>query len=151
VFGGLAADLVERAVSGGEQAFARFVQRSDDARIERIVGSDAGLRVLFAGMTQRYRPDAVPGFAGEVLYDLHLADGTGKPWTVEVGPERAVARPGRSADPVITMRVGVADFVRIAARDLHPGKALLTGRLQFSGDLAKAMRLGEMFGETSTF
>ena len=63
-------------MTGGEQAFAAFVHRSDDRRLERIVGSDAGLRVLFSGMTARYRPDAVPGFAGSVLYDLRLADGT---------------------------------------------------------------------------
>jgi putative sterol carrier protein len=84
-----------------------------------------------------------------LLYDLRLADGTEKPWTVDVGPERAVAYPGRSPDPAVTMRVAVADFVRIAAHDLDPGKALMTGRLQFDGNLAMAMRLGEMFGETS--
>ena len=47
------------------------------------------------------------------------------------------------------MRVAVADFVRIAAHDLDPGKALMTGRLTFEGNLSIAMRLGEMFGETS--
>ncbi|UGS35356.1 LLM class flavin-dependent oxidoreductase [Capillimicrobium parvum] len=145
----LAQDLVDRAVTGGEQAFAAFVHRSDDRRLERIVGSDAGLRVLFSGMTARYRPDAVPGFAGSVLYDLRLADGTAKPWSVDVGPERAVAYAGRSPDPALTMRVAVADFVRIAAHDLDPGKALMTGRLTFEGNLSIAMRLGEMFGETS--
>src|SRR5437588_3987174 len=41
--GGLAAWLQ----SGGEAAFAAFVRRSDDRRIERVIGSDAGLRVLF--------------------------------------------------------------------------------------------------------
>jgi alkanesulfonate monooxygenase SsuD/methylene tetrahydromethanopterin reductase-like flavin-dependent oxidoreductase (luciferase family) len=146
---GLARDVVERAVAGGEQAFHAFVHRSDDRRLERIVGSDPGLRVLFSGMTARYRPDAVPGFAGSLLYDLRLADGTEKPWTVDVGPERAVAYPGRCPDPAVSMRVAVADFVRIAAHDLDPGKALMTGRLQFDGNLAMAMRLGEMFGETS--
>ena len=89
----LAQDLVDRAMTGGEHAFESFVRRSDDRRLERIVGSDAGLRVLFSGMTARYQPDAVPGFAGSVLYDLRLADGTAKPWSVDVGPERAVATP----------------------------------------------------------
>jgi putative sterol carrier protein len=45
--------------------------------------------------------------------------------------------------------LGVADFVRIAGRDLDPGKALLTGRLDLEGDLAVAARLGEMFGQPS--
>jgi putative sterol carrier protein len=47
--------------------------------------------------------------------------------------------------------VGLADFVRIAGRDLEPGRALLTGRLEIEGDVAVATRLGEMFGEPSPY
>jgi putative sterol carrier protein len=45
------------------------------------------------------------------------------------------------------VKLGVADFVRMAGRDLDPGKALLTGRMDLEGDLALAARLGEMFGQ----
>jgi putative sterol carrier protein len=43
--------------------------------------------------------------------------------------------------------MGLADFIRMAGNDLDPGKALLTGRLDFDGDLTIAPRLGEMFGQ----
>jgi hypothetical protein len=43
--------------------------------------------------------------------------------------------------------MGVADFVRVAGRDLDAGKALLTGRMDLEGDFALAARLGEMFGQ----
>ena len=54
----------------GEQAFAAFVRNSDDRRLERTVGSDAGLRMLFGGWPQRFRPDSAEGFTGDIQYDL---------------------------------------------------------------------------------
>jgi putative sterol carrier protein len=68
-------------------------------------------------------------------------------WTVAIAPDRASVRPGEATAPALTMKLGVADFVRIAGRDLDPGKALLTGRMDLEGDLALAARLGEMFGQ----
>jgi putative sterol carrier protein len=49
----------------------------------------------------------------------------------------------------LKLKLGLADFVRLAGRDLDPGKALLTGRMDMEGDLALAARLGEMFGQPS--
>jgi putative sterol carrier protein len=108
------------------------------------VGNDLGLRVLFGGMAQRFRPDKAQGFAGEIQYEL-TANGAVKPWIVRVEGRRASARPGRAGDPRLTIRMGVADFLRIATRDLDPGKALMTGQLVLEGDFSVAMRLGEMF------
>ena len=139
--------LAARVASRGEAAFGRFVRRADDRRLERVVGSEPGLRVLFGGMAHRFRPDRALGFTGEILYELRTADGRVKPWTIEVGADSARARPGRGDDPRVTIRAGLADWVRITGRDLDPGHALLTGRLQIEGDMLIAMRLGEMFGE----
>ena len=49
------------------------MRRSDDRRLERTVGSDTGLRVLFGGMTQRFRPEKAAGFTGDIQYDLRAA------------------------------------------------------------------------------
>jgi putative sterol carrier protein len=69
---------------------------------------------------------------------------------VAIAPDSASARPGGAATPALTMKLGVADFVRMAGRDLDPGKALLTGRMDLEGDFALAGRLGEMFGQPPT-
>ena len=77
-----------------------------------------------------------------------------KSWVVQVtgSPRpRASARPGRADDPRLKLSVPLADFVRMAARDLDPGKALMTGRLVLEGDFAIAARLGEMFGEPASY
>jgi alkanesulfonate monooxygenase SsuD/methylene tetrahydromethanopterin reductase-like flavin-dependent oxidoreductase (luciferase family) len=131
----------------GERAFRAFVRRSDDRRLERTVGSDRGLKVLFGAMAQAYQPDKSGGFTGELQYELRRAGGGVVHWTVSIAPDRASARAGAATAPALTMKLGVADFVRMAGRDLDPGKALLTGRMDIEGDLALAARLGEMFGQ----
>jgi putative sterol carrier protein len=149
---GRAANVVAaRLQAGGEAAFTAFVRRSDDRRIERVVGSDPGLRLLFSGMARRFSPEKAGGFEGEIQYALGTHDGGEKPWVVAVAGERASARAGRAADPRLKITLAVADFVRMAAHDLDPGKALMEGRLALEGDFALAARLGEMFGEPSPY
>jgi alkanesulfonate monooxygenase SsuD/methylene tetrahydromethanopterin reductase-like flavin-dependent oxidoreductase (luciferase family) len=133
----------------GERAFQAFVRRSDDRRLERTAGSDRGLRVIFGAMAQAYEPDKANGFAGELEYELTRSDGEVISWTVALDAERARVRPGAAGAPALKLKVGLADFVRLAGRDLDPGKALLTGRMDMEGDLALAARLGEMFGQPS--
>jgi alkanesulfonate monooxygenase SsuD/methylene tetrahydromethanopterin reductase-like flavin-dependent oxidoreductase (luciferase family)/putative sterol carrier protein len=144
---GVRAVIAQRLTERGEEAFGAFVKRSGDRRLERIVGSEPGLRMIFTGMAQRFRPDRAQGFSGDLLYELRGADGKTKRWTIEVRGDRARARSGGASDPKLTLRLGLADWVRIAARDMDPGKALLTGRMELAGDFTLAMRLGEMFGE----
>jgi alkanesulfonate monooxygenase SsuD/methylene tetrahydromethanopterin reductase-like flavin-dependent oxidoreductase (luciferase family)/putative sterol carrier protein len=139
--------LVRRLEERGEAAFARFVRRSSDRTLERTVGSDPGLRVVFAGMTRRFRPEKAAGFSGDIQYELTPASGEGKQWVVSVQGERASARPGRATSPAVTVAMELADFVRLAGRDLDPGKALLGGKLQVAGDFNVLAKLGEMFGE----
>ncbi|HEY7622299.1 MAG TPA: LLM class flavin-dependent oxidoreductase [Solirubrobacteraceae bacterium] len=141
------AALQAAATEQGERAFRAFVRRSDDRRLERTIGSDRGLKLLFDAMTQAYQPDKARGFTGELLYELRRADGAVVPWTVGVATDSASARPGGATAPALTIKLAVADFVRMAGRDLDPGKALLTGRMDIAGDLALAARLGEMFGQ----
>jgi alkanesulfonate monooxygenase SsuD/methylene tetrahydromethanopterin reductase-like flavin-dependent oxidoreductase (luciferase family) len=133
----------------GERAFQAFVRRSDDRRLERTAGSERGLRLLFGAMADAFEPDKALGFSGDLRYELRATDGTVRTWTVRVDGDRATARPGGDGPAALTLRLAVADFVRMAGRDLDPGKALLSGRLDLEGDFALAARLGEMFGQPS--
>ena len=142
----LAARIEER----GEAAFGAFVGRSDDRRLERTAGSEAGLRLIFGGMARRFVPAKAQGFEGDVVYEL-TGTGPPRPWTLSIRAGRATARPGPAPGAALTITVGTADFVRLIARDLDPGKALMQGRLTFSGDFALATRLGEMFGQPSPY
>jgi putative sterol carrier protein len=141
------AAMQRRAKDGAEQAFQAFVRRLSDDRLERTAGSDRGLKVVFGAMAQAYEPDKAHGFAGELQYDLRRGDGSVAPWTVRVGPNGAAAHPGAGSAPALTLKLSVADFLRMAAQELDAGKALLTGRLDLEGDFSLAQRLGEMFGQ----
>jgi putative sterol carrier protein len=95
-------------------------------------------------------PEAARGFSGDILYDLQSSRGP-RPWTVSVDGARAVAEPRAADDPAVTLRAEVPVFVRIAAGELDPARAMLEGNLEIEGDFAVAGRLGEMFGAAPRF
>jgi putative sterol carrier protein len=133
----------------GEALFQRFVRRSSDRRLERTVGSPRGLRFVFAQMTRAYRPERADGWTGDIRYELTRPGGATYTWTVTCDRDAARAREGAAPQPDLTIRLSVVDFLRIAARELDPAKALLSGRLDLEGDFAVAMRLAAMFGQAS--
>ena len=138
-------------MSRAASAFHSYVRRSDDRRLERTLGSPRGLRFLFGRAARAYRPDVMPALAGDLAFDLRLADGTHRPWTVAVGPAGATARAGEAASPALLVRTGVADFIRIAAGEIDTGGALLDGRLDIEGDFDVAQQLGAMFGRSGPY
>lgn len=133
----------------GERVFCAFVARSGDRRLERTIGSRRGLHAVFAAMVARFDPGAAAGFTGDLRYELRGGDGGLRTWTVSCGAQRAEAVPRPRPDPAVTIKLGLADFVRLASGDLDPGRALLSGRLDLEGDFTVASRLGEMFGVPS--
>lgn len=143
-----AAELRGALEARGQDAFRRFVAASDDARLERTVGSTLGLRGLFAAMERQFDPRRAGDFAGVIQYDLRVGAEV-RSWSVAVGDGAASARPGASDDPQLRLALALADFARIAAGELDPVSAVLTGRLELHGDFGVAMRLGEMFGQGS--
>jgi hypothetical protein len=96
-------------------------------------------------MERAFVPEKARGFEGEIAYELRGRDGS-RSWTVRIADGRATVRRGASAEPIVTMRASVPDFVRIAAGDAYPPKLLLEGGLVIEGDFAVAGRLVEMFG-----
>jgi len=147
--GGRGAALRRRLEQRGEAAFQALVRRAGDNRLERTAGSDAGLRFLFGAMVSMFVPEKANGAEGDIVYELRNSRGAVKAHTVSIASGRATTHPGGAAEPRLTIRMGVADFVRIAARELDPGAALLSGRMDLEGDFALAVRLGEMFGQPS--
>jgi len=135
----------------GERIFQRFVKRSSDRRLERTIGSDRGLRVVFRMMSRAYRPDRAAGFSGDIRYELTDSRGAVRTWTVTCGADGASARESAEPNPALTIKLGLADFIRLAGQDLNPAVALLSGRMDLEGDFAVAVRLGEMFGQPSAY
>ncbi|HLQ55695.1 MAG TPA: SCP2 sterol-binding domain-containing protein [Streptosporangiaceae bacterium] len=56
-----------------------------------------------------------------------------------------------AADAALTIRVPLADFVRVVADAGSFLPLILDGRLEMDGDLGLANRLADMFGGRSTY
>ena len=90
-------------------------------------------------------PERAEGVDAEIQYELRGRGGLRR-WVLSIHDGRAEARRGAAADPAVTMRASVPDFVRVVAREAFAPKLLLEGRLELDGDFMLAGRLDEMFG-----
>ena len=136
-----------------QRALGRFARDRSDEHIERRFGTTAAQGAIFRGMARSFEPKMSFGFEGEIQFEL-TTPATGaasRTWTIEVRDGRARARSGVANEPRVSIRVGVADFVRITAGEENGAALLLAGKLQMDGDFTIAPRLAEMFGGPSPY
>ncbi len=135
----------------GQAGLQRVIGRASDARLEQIFAGAQAQRAVFGMMTRQFQPAAAAGFDGAILYDLGLTDGTSRSWAIEVHDGQARARQGRSADTALTIRVPLADFIRVLTTGSSFYPLILDGRMTMDGDLALANKMAEMFGGRSAY
>ena len=135
----------------GQAGLRRVVGRMSDARLEQVFGTSQAQRAVFGMMTRQFDPDRAAGFEGAIVYDLGLADGSRRPWAIEIHDGQARVHQGGSAGAALTIGVPLTDFIRVltTAGSFYP--LILDGRMTMDGDLALAGRLAEMFGARSAY
>ncbi len=138
----------QAAGAGRARALAR---RASDRGIERALGNAAAQRALFTVMASGFDAAKAAGFTGRIVYVLSMSDGSRRSWTIEVLGKRATARQGGDPAAALTIRVPLADFVRVIADAGSFLPLVLDGRMTMDGDLGLANRLADMFGGRSTF
>lgn len=147
-----AAGPYDRRVSRTRTAFQSFVRKSDDRRLERTFGRRGMLRIVFGRVARAYDPTKAPEAEGDlafVLRDSEVEPQDQRVWTVHLAPTGARVSAGAPPDPLVTIRATLPDLVRMAAGELSPGRALLSGRLDLDGSLLVVMRLAPAFGMKS--
>ena len=135
-----------------KSAFRSFVRKSDDRRLERAFGTRGMLRVVFGRVARAYDPSKAPEAEGDlafVLRDGNVAPEDQRVWTVHLAPTGATVSRGAPAAPLLTIRASLPDLVRMAAGELSPGRALLSGRLDLDGSFLVVVRLAPAFGVKS--
>jgi alkanesulfonate monooxygenase SsuD/methylene tetrahydromethanopterin reductase-like flavin-dependent oxidoreductase (luciferase family) len=141
-----AAALRHRAADATKQRIGRV----SDAQLERFAGARAQA-VIFGQMARRFEPATSAGFAGSIVYDLGLSDGTRTTWSIDVRDGKAAARQGGADPAAVTIRLPLTDFIRgIVAGDSFMA-LIAAGTMTVEGDLAVASRLTEMFGGRSAY
>jgi alkanesulfonate monooxygenase SsuD/methylene tetrahydromethanopterin reductase-like flavin-dependent oxidoreductase (luciferase family) len=135
----------------GQAGLRRLLGRTSDARLEQIFASSQAQRAVFGMMTRQFDPAQAGDLDGAIVYDLGLADGTRRSWAIEVHAGRARVRPGGSTEAALTVRVPLADFIRVltTAGSFYP--LILDGRMTMEGNLALANKLPEIFGARSAY
>jgi DNA-binding SARP family transcriptional activator len=143
--------LRTRVMQQGRSAVARLSRDHTDEALTRRFGSTLAQRALFTAMAHAFRPRMALGFEGSIVFELVPVQDGADPaasdwWTVDVRAGSASARRGRGADATLTLRAGLADFVRLLSGELNPVQALMERRFDYEGDVLAATRLAEMFG-----
>ena len=139
----------------GLQHLSKIVKNATDEDLIDRFQSRAVQRALFTATAMSFVPDRAFGFEGTIAYELTTGvDASGcirdpDRWTITVSGGRAVARRGKPAMPDVSVRIALADFVRIVAGEINPIGAMLGGLTEVEGDLTVAGRLVDMFGGTS--
>jgi hypothetical protein len=123
---------------------------ADDETLLLRMRSAAAQRGFFMALARSFQPSYAYGFSGDIVFELDTTlpgqEPTVDVWTIEVTGLRARARRGPSPRAAATVRLGVADFVRLIAGTLDPISALRDNRLEVEGQLLIAARMDEMFG-----
>jgi len=119
----------------------------NDRVLELTLGSRLGIRVIFTLMSRQFVPSAAEGFEGSICYELRRHNGAIiEGWDLCITASAAKASLGFPADPAVTLKLAVGDFVRFNLGAISPVTLLTEERLKLDGDLTVASKLAPMFG-----
>lgn len=141
------------ASRGGRRALATMARGLDDEDLERRFAEPRRQRALMRAMARSFQPAQAGGFSGTVVYELEpyaIEPPSDAPWrwAIEIDSKSGRARLLEPAplDPAVTIRFGLADWVRVIAGIENPLAVMVTGRCSVEGDVSVAARQEAMFG-----
>ena len=126
--------------------------RSNDelhAAVQEQDGGAAGvLDKVFAGMAGSFNPDKAAGQQATVQYEINGPDGTYE-YNMRIADGRCEVDKGRAESPRVTLRIGLADFLRLITGKANGMQLFMTGKLKVSGDLFFAQTYQAWFDRPS--
>lgn len=124
-----------------------FLEGRTEDEVSSIVatfGADTFLEPTFAGIAERFLPDAAPGRSAVAQLDIVTARGI-EAWHVEIGGGRCQTGRGARPDATFTVTIPIAVFLRMAAGIVEGPQAFLDGSAKVKGDLMLAQRMLDWF------
>ena len=106
----------------------------------RTQNVDAMMRWL----PQYFRPTESRGLAFTTQWDLY-GPGGGE-WVMRIGDERCDVRPGRTANPDLTIRAPATYFLAVHRGEASAVRGLLLGRIRLRGRRRLFLRFPALFG-----
>ena len=113
-------------------------QRSNEELVSSIQQQDGGvdgvLEKVFTGMSESFSPEKAAGQQAVVQYEIGAPDGTHE-YAMRIADGRCEIEKGRAESPRVTIRIGLADFLRLITGGANGMQLFMTGKLKVSGDL----------------
>ena len=135
----------------GRLAAARALRSANPKLLERTVGSDRGLGVVFNAMARRFNPESALGWTGDIQYFLETDRGV-RAWYLRIDRDKASAIRGRSPDPELTLSMPFSLFMAIGGGEVSINRLMLEdSELKAEGNIALIGRMTEMFVAAGTY
>jgi hypothetical protein len=135
----------------GRATVAHWTRGKSDDELFRRFSAPMAQRALFAAMAHSFQPARADGLVATLTFELRPNDDDGDPaasdwWTVSIKADKATAKRGRPDRSTLVIHARWPDFVRLAAGEVHPVRALLENTVEVEGEVLLAGRLPELFG-----
>jgi putative sterol carrier protein len=97
-------------------------------------GVDGVLDKVFAGMAASFNPEKAAGQQAVVQYEISAPDGTHE-YAMRIADGQCEIERGLAESPRVTVRLGLADFLRLITGGANGMQLFMTGKLKVAGDL----------------
>ncbi|BCJ41168.1 hypothetical protein GCM10010168_45340 [Actinoplanes ianthinogenes] len=135
-------------IEANPRDFARQVHGASDAELEQLARESEGTSLLdgiFAGMPDVFRADRAAGVEAVVHWHvLGPGDAEGV-YQVTISDGTCVTTPGTTGPARLTLRLDIANFLRMTTGNAAAWTLFLRGRLKARGDLGLARTFPQYF------
>jgi putative sterol carrier protein len=87
----------------------------------------------------QFKPEKAKGI--DVVAQINLTGMEGGNWTVTVKDQKLTITEGTNSEAALTLKMSDVDFMSMVDGKLSAEKAFFTGRVQFKGNIAVALKL----------
>ena len=87
----------------------------------------------------RFKPEKAAGI--DVVAQINVTGLEGGSWIITIKDQRLEVKEGTHPTPSLTLKMNENDFMDLVNKKISAEKAFFTGRVQFKGNIAVALKL----------
>ena len=92
-------------------------------------------------LPEKFNPAKAAGV--DVIVQVNLVNSVQANWVVTIKDQKLFAKEGTTASPTLTLKMAERDFLDLVNGKISAEKAFFTGKVQFKGNIALALKLRE--------
>lgn len=93
-------------------------------------------------LPMKFNPDKAKGV--DVIVQVNIAGPIGGAWTVTIKDQKLETNEGTHSSPTIAIGMTGTDYMDLVNGKMSTEKAFFSGKIQFKGNIAVALKLREM-------